>query len=184
MDQDRYWSLVDDARSASGGDCTRQVDLLVEALRDYSPEEILDVGNILEELLEAAYRFDLWGAAYLINGGCSDDGFVYFLGWLIAQGRVVYMAALEDPDWLASHPPVASRGARYDPLWCERMLSVADRAYEEVTGHEPPAEPDTEVAAIDGSTGPTGEDWDFDDPEEMRRRYPRLWIRFGWEPTT
>jgi hypothetical protein len=29
----------------------------------------------------------MWVAAYLMNGGCSDDGFDYFRGWLIAQGR-------------------------------------------------------------------------------------------------
>lgn len=181
MNYDRFWSLVDGARAASGGDCTRQVDLLVEALRDHSPQEILDVRNMVDELLEAAIRYDLWGAAYLINGGCSEDGFVYFLGWLITQGRDVYMAALEDPDWLVSHPTVASRDVLHDSLWCEEMLSVADRAYEAVTGHKPAAEPDTEDTAVANSTGPIGEDFDFDDPEEMRRRYPRLWARFGYD---
>jgi len=26
------------------------------------------------------------GAAYIINGGCSDDGFEYFRRWLVLQG--------------------------------------------------------------------------------------------------
>ncbi|MFL6076856.1 MAG: DUF4240 domain-containing protein [Mycobacteriales bacterium] len=36
-----------------------------------------------------SYQGDLWGAAYLINGGASDDGFDYFRGWLIARTRGV-----------------------------------------------------------------------------------------------
>lgn len=179
MNHNGFWPLIEGARSASGGHCARQVDALAQALRGHSPQEILDFRKILGELLDRAYRYELWAAAYLINGGCSDDGLVYFLGWLIAQGRDVYQAALEDPDSLVSHPLVASLDARYGSLWCEQLLSVADRAYETVTGHEPPAEPNAEVAAADDSARPIGEDFDFDDPEQMRRRYPRLWARFG-----
>jgi hypothetical protein len=74
---------------------------------------------------------------------------------------------------------MASLDARYGSLWCEQLLSsVADRAYEAVTGHAPPAAPDAEAAAATDSAGPI-EDWDFDDPEQMRRWYPRLWARFG-----
>ena len=181
MDHNRFWSLIEDARSASGGDCARQVDVLAEALQGQPPQEILDFRNLLGESLDRAYRYDLWGAAYLINGGCSNDGFDYFLGWLIAQGRDVYQAALEDPDSLVSHPQVASLDPRYGSLWCEQMLSIHDRAYEAVTGQEPPAVPDAEVAAAADSAGPTGEDFDFEDPEQLRRRYPRLWARFGWQ---
>lgn len=43
------------------------------------------------------------GAAYVINGGCSDDGFIDFRSWLIAQGKAVYDAALADPESLAGH---------------------------------------------------------------------------------
>ena len=32
------------------------------------------------------YRWDMWAAAYLIGGGCSDDGFIDFRAGLIAQG--------------------------------------------------------------------------------------------------
>jgi Protein of unknown function (DUF4240) len=60
-----------------------------------------DVGERLAELgREAAVAFDLaaalgaesydwnlWGAVYLMQGGCSDDAFDYFRGWLVMQGR-------------------------------------------------------------------------------------------------
>jgi hypothetical protein len=38
--------------------------------------------------------------AYQLNGGCSDDCFVYFRCWLLAQGRASWEAALGDPDSL------------------------------------------------------------------------------------
>jgi len=28
---------------------------------------------------------------------------------------------------------------------------------------------------------PAGEDWDFDDEAEMRRRYPKLWAKLPWD---
>jgi hypothetical protein len=28
---------------------------------------------------------------------------------------------------------------------------------------------------------PAGEDWDFDDEAEMRRRYPQLWAKLPWD---
>ncbi len=46
----------------------------------------------------AAYRTDIWALAYLLRGGCSDDSFEAFRGWLILQGRKVFEATLADPD--------------------------------------------------------------------------------------
>lgn len=43
-----------------------------------------------------AYRWDLWGAAVLINDAASGDGFAYFCRWLIAQSRAIFEAALAD----------------------------------------------------------------------------------------
>src|ERR1700731_1618466 len=51
--------------------------------------------------LNMAYTWDLWGAASVIHGGCSDDGFEYFRRWLVLRGRDVYEDALADPDSLA-----------------------------------------------------------------------------------
>ena len=52
-------------------------------------------------LVAQAHRWDLGAAAYLMRGGYSDDGFDYFRGWLIAQGRSRRERALADPDSLA-----------------------------------------------------------------------------------
>lgn len=46
----------------------------------------------------AAYRTDIWALAYLLRGGCSDDSFDAFRGWLISQGRQVFEARLAEPD--------------------------------------------------------------------------------------
>ena len=45
-------------------------------------------------------RDSLWAVAYIVLGGCSDDGFDYFRFWLIAQGRKVFYNALENADTL------------------------------------------------------------------------------------
>ena len=46
------------------------------------------------------YTWDLWGVAYILKGGCSDDGFEYFRAWLIARGRDFVAQALADPEGL------------------------------------------------------------------------------------
>ena len=59
--------------------------------------------------------------------GCSDDGFIDFRAWLIAQGKEVYMNALRDPDTLADIEP-------YGDCCFECLSYVGDYAYEQLTG--------------------------------------------------
>jgi hypothetical protein len=187
MDREQFWALIEAARAATGDDCEQQAAHLVATLRQRSVGEILDWDRIHDELMVESYRWDLWGAAYLINGGCSDDGFDYFRGWLLTQGRATWEAAVADPDSLAAHPQIRARnrqGSRVDSLWCERVLGVAYDAYEAVTGQEftveVTAEAPSDAANQDGEFS-MGEDFDFDDAQEMRRRYPRLWAVCGWD---
>jgi hypothetical protein len=60
--------------------------LLVRAADD----EIRRFDYELETATPQVYGWPLWGPAYIMNGGCSDDGFDYFLGWLVGQGREVF----------------------------------------------------------------------------------------------
>jgi hypothetical protein len=65
-------------------------------------------------------------------------------------------------------------------LACEALLEAAADAYETITGKEltDVYEPDPELRHR-LQHGPAGDDWDFDDDDEMRRRYPRLWATLG-----
>ena len=84
----------------------------------------------LKEYASLAYQYGLWTAASVMErGGCTDDGFIDFRGWLIAQGREVYMAALKDPDSLAD-------AADYQDQRFVCLPHMGDRAYEELTGRE------------------------------------------------
>ena len=134
------------------------------------PADILAFAQPLWDLFTNSYRADLWAAAFLINGGASDDGFDYFRAWLIAQGRTTYEQALALPDSLADHPMVIQAATAGFDLWCESMISVVWHVYETVNGEALPHD------AYTGTYPTLDPDWDFDfnDDAEMRRRLPRL----------
>ena len=177
MRTDDFWALIDEARAGAGGGgdaeaiAVRATDLL--AGRDVT--EITGFHRHLRRVLAASYRVDLWGAAYLINGGASDDGFEYFRGWLIGQGRAVFARAVAEPDTLAELPPIRQAAVTGEDFECETMLGVALQAYRRATATELPPPDPLRYPEL-------GEFWDFDDAEEARRRLPRLAALFAEPP--
>lgn len=176
MRTDDFWAVIARAtadRPATPGEvATRAVAEL--ATRD--PEEIVAWGRHLHKVMAASGTEDLWAAAYLINGGCSDEGFDAFRGWLIAHGREAVARSVRSPDSLADVPVVkaaADTGAVFEAA---EVLTIAAEAYQQATGEElaeadrPRTRPD--VADL----------WDFDDEEEMQRRLPKLSALFLAEP--
>src|SRR5690606_17926544 len=99
MTRQEFWNLIAETRR---DDPYEHGEALTRRLTAMPEKEILSFGRHFEELVGAAYSWKLWGAAHLINGGCSDDGFEYFRHWLLLQGQTVYEAALRDPDGLAA----------------------------------------------------------------------------------
>lgn len=86
MPAERFWRII--ARAAeSAHDPDTQVNALRTALRELTVEEIISFEVAFRSHLNKAYTWDLWGAAYVIHGGCSDDGFEYFRRWLVSRGR-------------------------------------------------------------------------------------------------
>ena len=70
MNESAFWSLIDDTRSESDDDLERQAELLTDPL---AGQQIVEFARIWREKSVAAYNWNLWAAAYVINGGCSDD---------------------------------------------------------------------------------------------------------------
>jgi Protein of unknown function (DUF4240) len=166
MNDTTFWQLIADTREETGGDTEQQSELLEERLSRLPGEQIAEFQRIRHRLDEQAYSWDLWGAAYVIEDGCSDDCFRDFRSYLISLGREPYEAALRDPDSLA---PVVQDAETGD--W-ENADSVAGDAYESAVGEDIPAD-DSDL-----SGEPSGEPWDDEDQDALVQRYPRLAERF------
>jgi Protein of unknown function (DUF4240) len=146
----------------------------VTLLSGRPPDEIVASHQVLWGLMVDSYRDPLWAAAYLINGGCSDDGFEYFRGWLIVQGHEVYERVMADPDTLADLPVVRTKTPTAGPVECEDTLYIASRAYRAATGEGLPRGTFTiRYPELDPDWG-----FDFDNRAEMTRRLPRLGALF------
>ncbi|MBR7839458.1 DUF4240 domain-containing protein [Actinospica durhamensis] len=170
MDTDGFWHLIDRARGQSEGDADVVAANAADLLAAMAPEEIIAAHRLLWERLAVSYTAPLWAAAYVINGGCSDDGFEYFRGWLVAQGRDVFERAMADPDSLADHPAVQAAAEEWEELECEPTLGVARSAYQRSTG-----EPLPQNAWHISYPTLGGEFWfDFEDSDRLARKLPRL----------
>jgi len=163
MDQSQFWDIIAKACRADLHAAEEWDAKLQAALMHFEPAEIVEWNHIFDRLAAQAYTVDFWGAAYIINGGASDDGFYYFRCWLIGMGRDIYEAAIANPDSLADvvDPRIDAEAEIY---------AAAHQAWMAVTG-----KPDTApYPARKERAELQGEDWNFDDNEEIRRRLPRL----------
>jgi len=165
MDDAQFWKLI--AQSKRGTtDCNEQAERLTELLKKLPPEEIYDFDRHFGRRRIEAYRWDLWAVAYIVNGGCSDDGFEYFRCWLIGQGQKAYETVLASPEkiirWIKDDEQDTE---------AESLMYAAGYAYEAVMGKEIPA---TDVEYL---KDPVGEDWE---EEDLERLFPRLCKKFGW----
>ncbi len=152
---DRFWDIVD---STVDEDQDIQIEALQKALKKLSSEQVVAFENDFQRASVAAYRWDLWGAAYVINGGCSDDGFMDFRSWLIAQGRAVYDAAMADPESLADY-------IKEDFAEFEEFAYVSNEVYMEKTDDDLPP------TSVKHPADPEGEGWDEDDLDTL---FPRI----------
>ncbi len=162
MDTVTFWKLIETAKQESNGNSDQQVSLLVDALAALPTSEIIEFDTILDHFMALSYTNELWAAAYIINGGCSDDCFDYFRGWLIAQGETVFQNALRDPECLVDI-------AELEDIELEDMLRVARFAYESKTGSEMPEHNRTPWTL-------TGDEWD---DVTVDAKYPKLAARFS-----
>ncbi|MCE2030022.1 DUF4240 domain-containing protein [Sessilibacter corallicola] len=158
----QFWEIISKAKSLSNNDIYLRPESLKQVLNKLSPVDIESFNVEYRQKLVETYRWDLWGAAYLINGGCSDDGFDYFRDFLISEGEQVYKQALENPDSLAE--------LEYeDEIELEDFRYAIDDAYTEKTGASLP-QPN-----LQQPDNPAGESWDED---ELPQLFPKLAGKF------
>ena len=127
INKDTFWTLIAQAKEHCGQDLEAFTQWLVDRLVSMGPKQAQNFHDISHGYQHLAYKYGLWNAASIMCNGCSDDGFIDFRGWLIAQGRDVYLAALKDPDSLADVP--AYGGCCY-----ESLSYAGEYAYKKLTG--------------------------------------------------
>jgi hypothetical protein len=152
LDQAGFWQLMRETRADGDDDTARQSGLLEDRVKRLPQPAIEDFRRIRRQLDKRLYTWDVWGAAYVIEDGCSDDCFRDFRAYLISLGPEVYERALRDPDSLAGAVQDAETGD-----W---------------------ENADDPLSDSDLSGPPSGTPWDDDQAEQLIGRYPKLAAEF------
>lgn len=187
MDKDEFWELIQTSFREGKWSTDQQMEILTDKLSNYSQDEIIKFASIYHIYDREAYKKKLWAAAYVMNGGCSDDCFDYFRGWLISRGEEPYLNALKDPDSISG----LDIAPDCDYFENETMLSIPLVAfnrnigtndinvyYERLKQYElDPAETFHIVDAIDFGED-IDVDWNEDDEENLKSLVPKLYEKY------
>ncbi|MCG2418260.1 DUF4240 domain-containing protein [Aequorivita sp. F47161] len=166
MDENQFWNIIHATIKNSSGDYEKQQSELNTELSKLTAIEILEFDNKFRTLRGKAYIWELWAGAYIMNGGCSDDCFSDFRGWLIGQGKEVYDNAMRNPETLVE--------LNYDfnnDDW-EGLSYVPRAVYLKKTGGKEMPNGIRENLKI------TGEEW-AEDGAELKAKFPKLHAKWG-----
>ncbi|MEM7316607.1 MAG: DUF4240 domain-containing protein, partial [Planctomycetota bacterium] len=163
MDVDHFWQIIDSVNAQSGGDMDRKCELLKEELSSLGPDDLRDFVDHFDFADATAYSWSLWGAAYVMHGGCSDDSFSDFRATLISRGRKVFEQALSDPESLAELDWDA-RDVCY-----EGFQYVKNEVAEDKLGEIPKRK-------VAFPSDPSGSEWDEDVVDQL---YPKLAAKYS-----
>jgi hypothetical protein len=179
VDQKEFWRLIEKSREFD------QAEWLTEVLAQKGLEEVLDFEFLFQELMNASYQSHLWGAAFVLMGGCSDDAFDYFRGWLIGQGEEIYNKVMKDPEFLAEYINEDNLDDEGFPQ-NEELLSVGVDAYTLIKTGDIEWDDnihDGLLEALDKKGLQPVTDIEFDwEEDDLENLFPVLWERFGEEP--
>lgn len=175
MEENQFWQIVGASLQNTNSEAEQEV-YLINTLKALSPEEIIGFKLRTNKLLAKSFTSELWCAGYILNGGCSDDGFEYFRNWLISKGKKSYESALINPDNLVSEINSKEEEFEFESFWY-----VALEAFEQKTGKEAYDYIDYDNFTIrEGSYPAINFNWEEEKPETMKAICPQLFQKL-WE---
>ena len=177
MDEEQFWAIVQTAVDEAGDDEDEYLEVVKRELSKLSLKEMVGFRLRTDKLLYDSYTSEMWCAGYLMNGGCSDDGFEYFRLWVISRGRKAYEAAMANPDNLIDY---IGDDDEMDFFEFELFWYVALEAFEEAVDAELYDYIDDDNFKTREGNYPNFEfNWEEDEPESMQKLCPRLFEKFG-----
>jgi hypothetical protein len=168
LDEDIYWQIVERSLEETE-DQEEQEQFLIKEIGRLSPKQMIGFRLRTDKLLFDTYNSEMWCAGYIMNQGCSDDGFEYFRNWVISRGKDVYYNAKENPDSLITEVE-EEREYEFELFWY-----VALKAFEKKTGKDLYDYIDTDNFKMgEGDYKKFEFTWKEDDTESMRKICPNL----------
>jgi len=163
MDEAQFWEIIRRVDSTTKGDMDEKCKLIIKEIARLDRPSALAFGELFDAMTDKAYSWELWGAAYAIHGGCSDDTFSDFRVSLISRGIACFEKAIRDPDGLADEE------IDDDSWFYEGYQYAVSAGVKAVIGKQV-------MRKTPGPTEPSGEEWDEDKVNEL---YPRLSEKFS-----
>ena len=166
MSEEQFWSIIKLTYQNANGDFDEQQNELIKELKKISLQDIISFDNRFRQLRGQAYDWQLWGAIYIIHGGCGDDSFTDFRDWVIAQGKDFYYRTTSNPETL-----VEIETEKIEVEW-EGMGYIASSLFEELTGKEIPS-------TFKENQEIKGNEWSEENNDELKIMFPKLWAKYA-----
>jgi hypothetical protein len=165
MDEDQFWKVIQTTKDNSNGDFEEQQEELANELRKLTAGDIILFGNRFRFFRGQANTWELWGAIYIIHGGCSDDSFNDFREWVIGQGKEFYYRTIKDPESLVDFDTDSM-----DEVEWEGLGYIPSTVFEEMTGQDMPYPFKEQIET-------TGTEWE-EESDDLKNRFPKLCAKF------
>ena len=165
LSRDQFWHLIDICADI---DVEKQFVALTKRLDELSEDEVAYFAAYFWSEYVRLDHWDVWSVAYTVNGGCSDDGFMDFRGWMILKGKQPCEKVLGDPESLVQ------LFESLDESTMEPSLNFLDN-YQDTRFGGPLEIPD--LGEERNSRSPTlGSKFAVDD---LPQKWPKLWKAFN-----
>jgi hypothetical protein len=165
MDEDQFWKIIQTTKDNSNDDFEEQQEELTNELRKLTPDDIILFGNRFRYFRGQANTWELWGAIYIIHGGCSDDSFNDFREWVIGQGKDFYYKTIKDPESL-----VEIDTDKIDEVEWEGLGYVHSTVFKELTGQEM-------EYLFKEKQETTGVEWE-EESDDLKNMFPKLYAKY------
>lgn len=165
LDEDVFWKIIEITKNESNGNYEQQQEELQNELRKLNPDDIILFGNRFRFFRGQANTWELWGAVYIIHGGCGDDSFNDFREWVIGQGKDFYYRTIKNPESL-----VEVDTNHIEEVEWEGLGYVPSTVFKEMTGEEMPY-PFQERHTT------TGNEW-TEETDDLKNMFPKLYVKY------
>ena len=170
LDEGLYWSIIESSIKETKNQDDQELNL-ISKIEKLTPKEMIGFRLRTDQLLFDTYNENLWCAAYIINGGCSDGGFEYFRCWLISRGKDAFYKTKDNPDYLINLIQKGQDNYEFEGFWY-----VAMNAFKNKTNNELFSYIDYDKFITNDENYPVLEfTWNVDQPKTMEKICPILY---------